>query len=65
MSRSHHPDTTRQVRVSPTAPDSKSLNAAVWEHMEAQPGFNERIDQGHAQIAKGDKVSLSEVLRRR
>lgn len=52
-------------RVSPTAPESKSLSAAVWEYLEAQPGFNDAIREGEAQIRDGRATRLSEVRRRR
>ena len=52
-------------RVSQNAPASKSLSAAVWEHLEGQPGFSDAIAEGEAQIAAGRSVKLREVQRRR
>jgi hypothetical protein len=52
-------------RVSPTAPESKSISAAVWEALESQPGFSEAIDRGAREIAEGRSVPYREVRRRR
>ena len=35
-------------RVSPTAPESASLSAAVWNYLESIPGFNEELRQSEA-----------------
>lgn len=52
-------------RVSPTAPRSQSLSGAIWEHLEAQPGFNDAIRDGERQIRDGRSVKFSEVRRSR
>jgi len=48
------------ARVSPTAPDTKSLSASVWRFLENDaPGFNEAMEEGTAQIAAGKSTRLS------
>jgi hypothetical protein len=47
-------------RVSPTAPDAKSLSASVWRFLENDaPGFNQAMEEGTAQIAAGKSTRLS------
>ena len=59
MSTSKQSKTLRE-RVSPTAPDSKSLSASVWRFLENDaPGFNEAMEQGTGQIAAGKSTRLS------
>jgi hypothetical protein len=52
-------------RVSPTAPRSKSLSAAVWDYLESTPGFNERLDQGKASLDSGQRVQFEGDRKRR
>jgi hypothetical protein len=52
-------------RVSPTAPESKSLSAAVWRFLEEQPGFNRAMEEGTAQIKAGKSVTLKQLRRGR
>lgn len=52
-------------RVSQTAPASKSVSSAVWDHLEAEAGFTEAIAEGNAQITNGQSVKLDEVRRSR
>lgn len=49
--RPEHGDTP--VRVSPTAPESHSLSAAVWAHLEGIPGFNEGLREAEADLEAG------------
>lgn len=63
--RRSQPVEDRPGRVSPTAPESQSLSAAVWKHLESQQGFNEAMEEGIAQIASGDSTTLKEWRRRR
>lgn len=47
-------------RVSPTAPETKSLSASVWRFLENDaPGFNKAMEEGTAQIAAGKATRLS------
>ena len=49
-----------RARVSPTAPETKSLSASVWQFLENDaPGFNEAMEEGTAQIAAGKATRLS------
>lgn len=61
------PDADRDggQRVSPTAPRPKSLSAAIWDHLEREPGFNEAIAEGQRQIAEGRSVKFREIRRSR
>jgi hypothetical protein len=52
-------------RVSPTAPRSKSLSAAVWDYMESTPGFNERVDAGKASLDAGRRIPFEDDRKRR
>ena len=53
---------TLSGRVSPTAPDTKSLSASVWRFLENDaPGFNEAMEEGTAQIATPKSMRLSAV----
>lgn len=66
MSHKHrHADEGERHRVSPTAPQSASTSGIVWAYLEAQPGFIEDVRAGERQIAEGQKVTFSEVRRRR
>ena len=57
---------TSAGRVSPTAPESKSLSAGVWDHLENDvPGFNEAMEAGTAQIKAGKSTRLKEWRRGR
>ena len=48
------------TRVSPTAPETKSLSASVWRFLENDaPGFNEAMEEGTSQIAAGKATRLS------
>jgi hypothetical protein len=48
------------ARVSPTAPETKSLSASVWRFLEHDaPGFNEAMEEGTSQIAAGKATRLS------
>lgn len=42
--------------MSQTAPESKSLSAAVWSHLESIPGFNEDLRQAEADLDAGQGV---------
>ena len=53
------------ARVSPAAPESRSVSVNVWRMLERQPGFNERLERGAAQLAAGDAVPFREVRGRR
>lgn len=46
------------ARVSPTAPASKSASANVWGILERVPGFSDRVEQGKAQLAAGERVEF-------
>jgi hypothetical protein len=47
-------------RVSPTAPETKSLSASVWRFLENDaPGFTEAMEEGTSQIAAGKATRLS------
>lgn len=59
------PDRVGDGRVSPTAPRERSLSAAIWDHLESQPAFNDAIREGERQIAAGQSVKFAEVRRRR
>lgn len=52
------PDTGDPGRVSPTAPESKSVSANIWGILERVPGFSDRIDRGKAQLAAGERVEF-------
>ena len=57
---------TPRGRVSPTAPESKSLSAGVWDHLEHDvPGFNEAMEAGIAQLKSGKSRRLKEWRRGR
>jgi hypothetical protein len=43
-------------RVSPTAPESSSLSAAIWRHLEEQPGFNDQLREAEAELSSGGGV---------
>ena len=48
------------ARVSPTAPETKSLSASVWRFLENDaPGFTEAMEEGTSQIAAGKATRLS------
>ena len=50
------------ARVSPTAPETKSLSGSVWRYLENDaPGFNEAMEEGTAQIAAGKATRLSAI----
>lgn len=40
-------------RASQTAPESKSLSAAVWGYLESTPGFNAGLRQAEQDLAAG------------
>lgn len=67
MSRERKPRESAEEtgRVSPTAPESKSLSAAVWRFLEEQPGFNRAMEEGTSQIAAGKSVPLRKLRRGR
>lgn len=50
------PSTTVEGRVSPTAPKSKSLSAAVWESLESIPGYTADLRAAEADLAAGRGV---------
>ena len=56
----HRPDQIESGRVSPTAPESKSLSHAVWAHLESIPGFNERLRQAERDIEAGKGVAFED-----
>jgi hypothetical protein len=41
--------------------EAEAAAAAIWERLEAQPGFNEELAQGEAQIAAGLSMPLREA----
>ena len=47
------PDKGTSGRVSQTAPESKSLSAAVWGYLEAQPGFTAGLREAEADLEAG------------
>jgi len=48
------------ARVSPTAPETRSLSASVWRFLENDaPGFAEAMEEGTSQIAAGKATRLS------
>ena len=48
-------------RVSPIAPESASLSAAVWNYLESSPGFNEGLRQSEAELEGGGGVWFEDV----
>ena len=57
---------TPRGRVSPTAPESKSLSAGVWDFLENEvPGFDEAMETGTAQLKSGKSTPLKEWRRGR
>ncbi len=46
------------ARVPQTAPESKSVSAAVWTYLESIPGFNEDLRQAEEDLAAGRGVEL-------
>jgi hypothetical protein len=51
---------TAGPRVSPTAPETRSLSASVWRFLENDaPGFTEAMEEGTSQIAAGKATRLS------
>jgi hypothetical protein len=59
MSTPKHPKAVG-ARVSPTAPETKSLSASVWRFLENDaPGFTEAMQEGTSQIAAGKATRLS------
>lgn len=51
---------TVDARVSPTAPETKSLSESVWRFLESDvPGFSEAMAEGTSQIAAGKATRLS------
>jgi hypothetical protein len=67
MTRARNPreNVEESGRVSPTAPESKSLSAAVWRFLEKHPGFNRAMEEGTAQIKAGKSVTLRQFRRGR
>jgi hypothetical protein len=51
-------------RLSPTAPETRSLSHAVWGFLESQPGFNEDLRQAEADLAAGRGVPFKDDRRR-
>jgi hypothetical protein len=50
------------ARVSPTAPETKSLSASVRRFLENDvPGFNDAMEEGISQIAAGKATRLGAV----
>jgi len=56
---------TATGRVSPTAPRSQSVSAAVWDHLLAQPGFRRDMDHAIAQADSGKVVPFKDEGERR
>jgi hypothetical protein len=53
MARSPSPKSHRSGRVSPMAPESQSLSAAIWNYLESLPGFNEDLRQAERDLEAG------------
>jgi hypothetical protein len=51
------------ARVSQSAPESKSVSAAVWTYLESIPGFNEDLRQAEEDLAAGRGVELKTSAR--
>ena len=51
-------------RVSPTAPRSHSVSAAVWDHLASQPDFRRDMDRGIAQADSGKVVPFKDEVER-
>lgn len=51
-------------RVSPTAPGSKSLSAAVWSWLEHVPGLSGRITKAEADIKAGKGTPWKDVAKK-
>lgn len=45
-----------ESRVSPTAPESRSLSAMTWRIAESTPGFTEQLRAAEAELASGGGV---------
>jgi hypothetical protein len=45
-----------RTRVSPTAPESQSLSAAVWGYLESIPGFTDDLREAEADLEAGRGV---------
>jgi hypothetical protein len=37
------------------------LSAAVWQHLEGQPGFSDSIAQGEREITEGKSVRFKDI----
>jgi hypothetical protein len=48
------------AHVSQNAPVSKSASANVWRLLEQQPGFNERVRRGKAQLDAGKRIPFTD-----
>lgn len=51
-------------RVSPTAPESKSLSAAVWSWLEHVPGMSARITKAEADMKAGEGTPWKDVAKK-
>ncbi len=50
------------ARMSPTAPETRSLSASVWHFLENDAaGFTEAMEEGTSQIAAGKATRLSAI----
>ncbi len=61
MQKSRPARAVERGRVSPTAPEAKSVSAAIWRHLESIPGMNERLERGKAQLAAGQRVRFEDT----
>lgn len=54
MAKDQRPDElSGSGRVSPTAPESQSLSAAVWSYLEDIPGFTEGLREAEVDLEAG------------
>ena len=52
-------------RVSPTAPRSESVSAAVWDYLDSLPNLTEELHQAEADIQAGKGTPFRELSRGR
>lgn len=56
QSKTARPADSVRSHPSQTAPETKSLSAAVWGYLESTPGFNEDLRESERQLAAGEGV---------
>lgn len=61
--RHQSPESVEQTtgRVSPTAPRSESVSAAVWDYLDSLPDLTEELHQAEADIAAGKGTPYKEL----